>query len=126
MLLSATSTVTPPVASETGVKLSDTEVPLPLAQLTARLPPERGLFSTRPSDSVGETASVIVADSPLARLSIVAPPTIFSQPASGTDAVTLPLYQRNHLFCLNPRVQGFKVAWNGWSDMSFYTISLAD
>ena len=42
------------------------------------------------------------------------------------DAVTLPLYQRNHLFCLNPRVQGFKVAWNGWSDMSFYTISLTD
>ena len=42
------------------------------------------------------------------------------------DAVTLPLYQRNHLFCLNPRVQGFKVAWNGWSDMSFYTVSLAD
>ena len=42
------------------------------------------------------------------------------------DAVTLPLYQRNHLFCLNPRVQGFKVAWNGWNDMSFYTISLAD
>ena len=40
------------------------------------------------------------------------------------DAVTLPLYQRNHLFCLNPRVQGFKVAWNGWSDMSFYSISL--
>lgn len=40
------------------------------------------------------------------------------------DAVTLPLYQRNHLFCLNPRVHGFKVAWNGWSDMSFYTISL--
>ncbi len=42
------------------------------------------------------------------------------------DAVVLPLYQRNHLFCLNPRVQGFKVAWNGWSDMSFYSISLAD
>jgi len=42
------------------------------------------------------------------------------------DAITLPLYQRNHLFCLNPRVQGFKVAWNGWSDMSFYSISLAD
>lgn len=40
------------------------------------------------------------------------------------DAVVLPLYQRNHLFCLNPRVQGFKVAWNGWSDMSFYSISL--
>ena len=40
------------------------------------------------------------------------------------DAVMLPLYQRNHLFCLNPRVQGFKVAWNGWNDMSFYTVSL--
>lgn len=40
------------------------------------------------------------------------------------DAVTLPLYQRNHLFCLNPRVHGFKVSWNGWSDMSFYPISL--
>ena len=40
------------------------------------------------------------------------------------DAVVLPLYQRNHLFCLNPRVHGFKVAWNGWSDMSFYPISL--
>ena len=40
------------------------------------------------------------------------------------DAVVLPLYQRNHLFCLNPRVKGFKVAWNGWSDMSFYSISL--
>ena len=43
-----------------------------------------------------------------------------------TDAVTLPLYQRNHLFCLNPRVHNFKVAWNGWSDMSFYSISLGD
>jgi len=42
------------------------------------------------------------------------------------DAVTLPLYQRNHLFCLNPRVHGFKVAWNGWSDMSFYPITLGD
>ena len=42
------------------------------------------------------------------------------------DAVVLPLYQRNHLFCLNPRVHGFKVAWNGWSDMSFYPITLGD
>lgn len=42
------------------------------------------------------------------------------------DAVVLPLYQRNHLFCLSPRVQGFKVSWNGWSDMSFYGITLAD
>lgn len=40
------------------------------------------------------------------------------------DALVLPLYQRTHLFCLNPRVKGFKVAWNGWNDMSFYGISL--
>ena len=40
------------------------------------------------------------------------------------DAVTLPLYQRNHLFCLNPRVKGFKLAWNGRNDMSWYNISL--
>ena len=40
------------------------------------------------------------------------------------DAVMLPLYQRNHLFCLNPRVHGFKVPWNGWNDMSFYGITL--
>ncbi len=41
------------------------------------------------------------------------------------DAVTLPLYQRNHQFCLSPRVEGFKVAWNAWSDMSFYGVTLA-
>lgn len=40
------------------------------------------------------------------------------------DAVVLPLYQRYHLFCLNPRVKGFKLAWNGWNDMSWYGISL--
>ena len=40
------------------------------------------------------------------------------------DAVVLPLYQRNHLYCLNPRVKGFIVPWNGWNDMSFYGISL--
>ena len=40
------------------------------------------------------------------------------------DAVVLPLYQRNHLFCVNPRVKGFKLAWNGWNDMSWYGISL--
>lgn len=42
------------------------------------------------------------------------------------DAVTLPLFQLNHLFCLNPRVQGFSVPWNGWSGMSYYAISLTD
>ena len=42
------------------------------------------------------------------------------------DAVVLPLYQRYHLFCLNPRVQGFKLAWNGWNDMSWYGISLSE
>ena len=40
------------------------------------------------------------------------------------DAAVLPILQKNHLFCLSDRVEGFKVSWNGWSDMSFYSISL--
>lgn len=40
------------------------------------------------------------------------------------DAIVIPLYQRNHLYCLNPRVQGFIVPWNGWNDMSYYGISI--
>lgn len=40
------------------------------------------------------------------------------------DAAVLPILQKNHLFCLSERVKGFKVAWNGWSDMSFYSVYL--
>jgi len=43
-----------------------------------------------------------------------------------TDYAILPMYQREHLFCLSPRVKNFKVAWNGWNDQSFYTVELVN
>ena len=43
---------------------------------------------------------------------------------SHEDAVVLPMYQTEHLFCLSKRVKNFKVAWNGWSNMSYYTVAL--
>ncbi len=44
----------------------------------------------------------------------------------GTDYAILPMYQLEHLFCLNPRVQNFKVAWNGWNDQSFYSVEIVN
>jgi len=41
-----------------------------------------------------------------------------------TDYAILPMYQLQHLFCLNPRVKNFKVAWNGWNDQSFYSVEI--
>ena len=43
-----------------------------------------------------------------------------------TDYAILPMYQREHLFCLNPRVQNYKVAWNGWNDQSFYSVEIVN
>lgn len=40
------------------------------------------------------------------------------------DAAWLPLYSIEHLFVVQPKVKNFKVAWNGWSDMPYYGISL--
>lgn len=40
------------------------------------------------------------------------------------DAVVLPMYQTEHMFCLSPRVKNFQVSWNGWSNMSYYTVTL--
>lgn len=45
---------------------------------------------------------------------------------SHEDAVVLPMYQTDHLFCLTNRVKNFKVAWNGWSNMNYYSVSLED
>lgn len=42
------------------------------------------------------------------------------------DAVVIPLFQMNHLFILSDRVRNFQLSWNGWSDMSYYGISLED
>lgn len=41
------------------------------------------------------------------------------------DAAFLPLYQLNHIFVVNSRVKDFKVSWNGWSNMSYYGISIS-
>ena len=43
-----------------------------------------------------------------------------------TDYAILPMYQREHLFCLSPRVKNFKVAWDGWNDQSFYSVELVN
>jgi len=40
------------------------------------------------------------------------------------DAAWVPLYSLEHLFVVQPKVKNFKVAWNGWSDMPYYGISL--
>jgi len=40
------------------------------------------------------------------------------------DAVVLPLFQRDHIVVVQDWVKDFHVAWNGWSDVSYYTVSL--
>ena len=43
-----------------------------------------------------------------------------------TDYAIFPMYQREHLFCLNPRIKNYKVAWNGWNDQSFYSVEIVN
>lgn len=40
------------------------------------------------------------------------------------DAAWIPLFSLDHLFVVQPRVKDFKVSWNGWSNMPYYSISL--
>lgn len=40
------------------------------------------------------------------------------------DAAWIPLFSREHLFVVNPRVQGFTVSWNGWSDNYYRNVSV--
>jgi len=40
------------------------------------------------------------------------------------DAAWIPLFSLDHLFVVQPRVQNFKVAWNGWSNMPYKGITL--
>jgi ABC-type transport system substrate-binding protein len=42
-----------------------------------------------------------------------------------TDAAWIPMFELQHLFVVQPQVKNFKVAWNGWSDMPFYNVSLS-
>ena len=37
------------------------------------------------------------------------------------DFAIIPLFQNDHLFLLNEHVKNFQIAWNGWSDMMFYS-----
>jgi ABC-type transport system substrate-binding protein len=40
------------------------------------------------------------------------------------DAAWVPLYSKQHIFVVNPRIQNYVVSWNGWSDNMFYKISI--
>lgn len=42
------------------------------------------------------------------------------------DAAWMPLFSIEHLFVVQPKVKNFKVAWNGWTDMQYYGISLEE
>jgi len=42
------------------------------------------------------------------------------------DAAWIPLFSLDHLFVVQPRVKNFKVSWNGWSNMPYYSITLAE
>jgi peptide/nickel transport system substrate-binding protein/oligopeptide transport system substrate-binding protein len=40
------------------------------------------------------------------------------------DFAFIPLFHLEHLFVVNPKVQNFKVSWNGWSNMPYYGIEI--
>lgn len=40
------------------------------------------------------------------------------------DAAWVPLFSKQHVFVVNPRVQGFTPSWNGWSDNRFAGVSI--
>ena len=40
------------------------------------------------------------------------------------DAAWVPMFSRLHLFAVSKRTDGFKVSWNGLSDIAFYPISV--
>lgn len=42
------------------------------------------------------------------------------------DAAWVPMFTLNHLFVVQPKIKNFKVAWNGWSDMPYFGVEIAD
>lgn len=40
------------------------------------------------------------------------------------DAAILPLYQMDHIVAVQDWVKGYQVAWNGWTDCSYYTVTI--
>lgn len=41
------------------------------------------------------------------------------------EAVWVPLYSREHLYVVSPRVSGFTVSWNGWSSNYYRNVSVS-
>lgn len=42
------------------------------------------------------------------------------------DAAWVPLFSLDHSYVVQPRVKNFVVPWNGWSDMSYYKMEVAE
>ncbi len=42
------------------------------------------------------------------------------------DFAFVPLFHLEHLFVVHPKVKNFKPSWNGWSNMPYYGIEIAD
>ena len=40
------------------------------------------------------------------------------------DAAWVPLFSKEHLYVVNPRVSGFTVSWNGWSNNYYHNVSV--
>jgi len=40
------------------------------------------------------------------------------------DAAWVPLYSKQHIFIVNPRVQNYRVMWNGWTGNMYYKMSI--
>ena len=40
------------------------------------------------------------------------------------DAAWVPLYSKQHLYVVNPRVTGFTVSWNGWSSNYYHNVGI--
>ncbi len=40
------------------------------------------------------------------------------------EAAWIPLYSKEHLYVVNPRVSGFTVSWNGWSSNYYHNVSV--
>jgi peptide/nickel transport system substrate-binding protein/oligopeptide transport system substrate-binding protein len=42
------------------------------------------------------------------------------------DFAFVPLFHLQHLFVVQPKVKNLKVSWNGWSNMPYYGIEIAE
>ena len=40
------------------------------------------------------------------------------------DAAWIPLFSKQHLYVVSPKVSGFKVSWNGWSNNYYHNVSV--